>query len=830
MTVKTMHGDVLPYDANAAPARALTSGYLKNRVTRPLAATVIAVGIVVLIGWAFKIQFLTHVIARLELMKANTAVGLALGGMSLWLLTGRRARDTANWPARALALAMGVIGLATLVEYFSGLSLHIDQILFADPVAPGRYAGRMAPSTALAFVLLSFSLFALDVRSPTMWLVGDCAALSGGMLGELALVGYLYGDNYFSQLGGVFSMAVHSSIALVALMVGAVLAREGSEINRVLLLAEPAGGVTRRLLGFALLTIVVAGGLALYGQHLEHFGVAFALAILVVVAITVLSGILFWSAQLIRRFSLAEKNALETANNIGERYARLVANVPGGVFTRKLSAAGVLTFPYLSPQYREMFGIDPQAAVDDGKAVVAHIHPGDRDDYVASLHEFAEALLPWLREYRIVLPRGDVRWIRSQGKPHRTVAGETVWDGIAFDVTDSKLRDEQFLQSQKMEALGKLTGGIAHDFNNLLTVILGNAELLAEAVAGNAKQKRLAGFVSTAAQRAAELIASLLAFSRQQPLQAKVTDIDELVIRLHGLLGRALGEHVAVRLVHGEGLWPAMVDAAQLEAALLNLAVNARDAMPRGGTLTIATANRELDRDYAQLNEAVVPGRYVMVSVSDTGIGMTAEVQRKAFDPFFTTKEVGKGTGLGLSMVFGFVKQSKGHIKLYSEVGHGTTVQLYLPRATEVEEKSAAVIEMAEPRGRDEIVLLAEDDDMVRAYVEEQIRGLGYRVHPTGTGAEALDILRRGEPVDLLLTDVVMPGGINGAELAREAQRIRPDLRVIFTSGYSENVIVHQGKIDRGIDLLSKPYRRRDLAAILRTVLDRPRPAGAESA
>jgi signal transduction histidine kinase/ActR/RegA family two-component response regulator len=379
--------------------------------------------------------------------------------------------------------------------------------------------------------------------------------------------------------------------------------------------------------------------------------------------------------------------------------------------------------------------------------------------------------------------------------------------------------DRQLRQSQKMEAVGQLTGGVAHDFNNLLTVILGNAELVADGLKDRPQLRKMVEMTARAAERGAELTSRLLAFSRRQPLDPKPTDINRQIAGMDPMLRRTLGEHIEIELVRGGGLWKAMVDSGQLENAILNLCLNARDAMPGGGRLTIETANAHLDADYAARQTELEPGQYVMVAVSDTGTGMDAATLERAFEPFFTTKDVGKGSGLGLSMVYGFVKQSKGHVRIYSEPGHGTTVKLYLPRADAEEGADAAAsAETAAERGSGRI-LLVEDDDLVRENAAAQLTGLGYDVVAVGSGREALAALAKGDAFDLLFTDVVMPGGTNGRELAEQALKLRPGLPVLYTSGYTENAIVHHGRLDRGVELLAKPYRRQDLAAKVRAVL-----------
>ncbi|MFN3613769.1 MAG: ATP-binding protein, partial [Rubrimonas sp.] len=379
--------------------------------------------------------------------------------------------------------------------------------------------------------------------------------------------------------------------------------------------------------------------------------------------------------------------------------------------------------------------------------------------------------------------------------------------------------EAQLRRAQRLEAIGQLTGGVAHDFNNLLTIILGNAEMLVEALEGDDRLRGLAELTQSAAERGAQLTGRLLAFARRQPLDPSPTDVNALLADMDGLLRRTLGGEVQIETVRGGGLWRALVDATQLESAVLNLCINARDAMPAGGRLTIETGNVFLDQAYADTAEEVTPGQYVMVAISDTGTGMPPEVAARAFEPFFTTKPVGRGSGLGLSMVFGFAKQSRGHVKIYSEQGQGTTVRLYLPRAHQGEDIGAARETAEDVEGGGETILLAEDDAMVRNHGADLLRQLGYRVIAVADAAAALDALGGPETVDLLFTDVVMPGGMNGRELANRARALRPDLPVLFTSGYTENAIVHHGRLDPGVILLAKPYRRRELAAKVRQAL-----------
>jgi PAS domain S-box-containing protein len=397
---------------------------------------------------------------------------------------------------------------------------------------------------------------------------------------------------------------------------------------------------------------------------------------------------------------------------------------------------------------------------------------------------------------------------------------------VTEEVAQRMKAEEALRQGQKMEAIGQLTGGVAHDFNNLLTIIMGGLDSVGRQTAElpDSPQlrriKRSAAMALHGARRAATLTARLLAFSRRQPLAPKPLDINALLAGIGDLLHRTLGETIALETVSGAGLWRAMADPSELENALINLAVNARDAMPQGGRLTIETGNSALDDAYvAGLAEPVSPGQYVLVAVSDTGHGMDRETLEKVFEPFFTTKEVGKGTGLGLSQVYGFVRQSGGHVRIYSEPGEGTTVKLYLPRAPRDARDEAAAPAPAQADGGPETILVVEDDHDLRAYSVSTLRELGYAVLEAGTGSDALAILDR-QGVDLLFTDVVLPDGMNGRMLADQAQRRRPDLKVLFTTGYTRNAIVHHGRLDAGVSLLGKPFTFDDLARKVRQTLD----------
>jgi PAS domain S-box-containing protein len=522
----------------------------------------------------------------------------------------------------------------------------------------------------------------------------------------------------------------------------------------------------------------------------------------------------------------------------------------------------------LSPTAREMYGL---TEFDDRYDTwIATVH---REDAVRLRHTIETALAAKQREFELdfrIIRRndGELRWIHARRLPSYDKAGNPVRVvGVSVDVTDRKrelvelrnftealevaVRDrtreleartreleaenearkraeEALRQAQKMEAIGQLTGGVAHDFNNLLTMVLGGLDIIRQQVpalpasTAIARITRAQDMAWQGAQRAATLTNRLLAFSRQQALAPQILDANKLVSTTYDFLRSSLGGAVELETVLAGGLWRTFADPNQLENALLNLTLNARDAMPNGGKVTIETANCYLDEAYiAPLSEPVQPGQYVMIAVADTGSGMDAATHERAFDPFFTTKDVGKGTGLGLSQVYGFVRQSDGHVKIYTELGEGTTVKIYLPRSTDQASEAADLTGSRATAGAigAETILVVEDDESLRNYATETLRELGYRVLAASGGAAALKLFD-GNQVDLLFTDVVMPGGMNGRELAEEATRRLPKLKVLFTTGYTRNAIVHHGRLDANVHMIGKPYLLADLSAKLREILD----------
>lgn len=472
------------------------------------------------------------------------------------------------------------------------------------------------------------------------------------------------------------------------------------------------------------------------------------------------------------------------------------------------------------------------------------VHPDDAAPTVEAWHAAVAERRPFLFEHRVRTASGEWRLFAIRAIPVVDADGAIEeWVGVHTDITATRRQERELRllnekleqrvnaevaerirvesalrQAQKMESLGKLTGGVAHDFNNLLQVISGNLQLLSRELAGNERAGRRVQNALAGVQRGAKLAAQLLAFGRRQPLEPKAVNVARLIHGMDDMLRRTLGENIEIATRIAGGLWNTLIDPGQVENALLNLAINARDAMHAAGRLTIEASNAMLDSEYCRLHRDVTPGEYVLIAVTDTGTGMPSEVLERVFEPFFSTKPESKGTGLGLSMVYGFVKQSGGHVRIYSEVGQGTTVKLYLPRATQAED--ILVDTSRTPvQGGSETILVVEDDDDVREIAVGLLGELGYRVLTARDAASALTVVESGVPIDLLFTDVVMPGPLRSPELARKARERLPGLAVLFTSGYTENSIVHGGRLDPGVDLLGKPYTREALARRIRHVL-----------
>jgi PAS domain S-box-containing protein len=503
----------------------------------------------------------------------------------------------------------------------------------------------------------------------------------------------------------------------------------------------------------------------------------------------------------------------------------------GRRFPDLLNIAGKIYFEtHFAPLLR-MQGFFNEVALDlvskDGATLPVLVNAVERRDVEGAVRFVRITLFNAADRRRYERDLLEARRAAEQASADLQALNQTLESRVAVGVAERLRLEESLRQAQKMEAVGQLTGGVAHDFNNLLTVILGGLETVSRQLGnlppGPASERiqRAASMASHGAQRAATLTARLLAFARRQPLDPKPIEPSRLVTGLADLLQRTLGETVSLETVSGAGLWRTLVDPGELENALVNLAVNARDAMPGGGRLTIETSNAYLDDDYvADIAEPVSPGQYVLIAVTDTGTGMDREILERVFEPFFTTKEVGKGTGLGLSQVYGFVRQTGGHIRIYSELGVGTTIKIYLPRSLADAAAGPPPREDAPEHGGSETILVVEDHEDLRNYSTGVLRELGYVVLEAANGRSALEMLQSNNDVDLLFTDVVLPEGMDGRRLSQEAIRRRPGIKVLFTTGYTRNAIVHNGKLDADVHLITKPFSFGELAAKVRAMLD----------
>ena len=498
------------------------------------------------------------------------------------------------------------------------------------------------------------------------------------------------------------------------------------------------------------------------------------------------------------------------------QYRRLINNLPEIVYSFS-DEGGVLCH---SRRIDDILGYSPEYLTEHPSLWHDSIHPDDLLMFVNAIKESRNGKHFDL-QYRIRDAKENWHWFHDRSITIRGENGKVFMDGLATDITEQRQAEEQLRQSQKMEAVGHLAGGIAHDFNNLLHAMSGNSELLEGEIGENEQARQWLEEIKQSVDRASSLTYRLLAYSRQQVLSPAPTDITDLVSGLYDLLQRTLGEKIELKIEHGSNPCVAKIDPHQFENALVNLAINARDAMPNGGVLVIETANVHLDQGYTEQNEELKPGDYIMVAVSDTGTGMPPDVLEKVFEPFFTTKEVGKGSGLGLSMVHGFVKQSNGCVSIHSEIDSGTTIKLHLPASHEAVAQKDTKDHSPKFAYGTERILIVEDDPKVRMIPVTILRNQGYDVVEAENGDEAIKQLQDGKRFDLLFTDVILPGSMSGLDVAEKAKTLQPKIKTLYTTGYAEDSLTYYGKLDPGVTLVNKPYRRAELLEKVRVMLDR---------
>ncbi|MEK7347612.1 MAG: ATP-binding protein [Candidatus Eisenbacteria bacterium] len=690
-----------------------------------------------LLGWQFGSPLLKSIVPGLVAMNPATALGFILSGLSLRLLHSGQ-RSGRSWGiGQACAWAVVILGCLKVVGVIVGWDSGIDRLLFSGKLSADAslVPNRMAPNTALNFVLVGLALLTLNVEVKGGHRPSKYFALVPLLLSLLALTGYAYDVRSFYGLSSYIPMALNTALTFLLISTGILLAHPDRGLTRVFTNDDLGGSLARRLFPFAVGALLVLGWLRLQGERLGLYDAQLGVSLTVFVS-SVLMGAVIWTSA----------HSLSRADADRRRAADALRSAHDGLELR----------------------------VQERTAQLWNVNR-DLEREIAE-REQAEAAL--------------------------------------------RASEEQLRQAQKMEAIGRLAGGVAHDFNNMLTAIMGYSQLIRlrmsphDPAYGNTEE------IEKAATRAASLTRQLLAFSRQQVLQPRVLDLNVLIGEIDKMLRRVIGSDIDLLTAPGPSLGRVKVDPGQVEQVLLNLVVNARDAMPRGGKITIETANVELDETYARGRVGVRAGRYVLLAVSDTGCGIDSETQSRIFEPFFTTKEAGKGTGLGLSTVYGIVKQSDGHIEVYSEPGRGAAFKIYLPVALGPLEVIESLNPSVGPRDGSETVLVVEDEDLVRAVIRKSLELHGYKVIEARDGREGLDLLERDSTVvDLIVTDVMLPQ-MSGLELAQRAARLNRDLKVLYISGYTDKAIVHQGVLAAGAAYLQKPFVPDALARKVREVLD----------
>ena len=817
-----------------------------ERVARGTAFAVSVAAVTVLVGWAVQNPSLQSLFLTQVTVKANTAIGLLAAAGAILLLPSPRSSPL-RIVARVLGAVVTLLGALTLAQYVFGVNLGIDEMIFRAPAYVGQTStpGRMSAVTASCFAILGPALLLVDIRpwrdicpAQPLFVVNAAVAL-------IALLGYAYGIIPTVGVGQGMQIAIPTAIALVLLSVGGLSIRPDTGWMRVLRSPDAGGMLARRLLPFAFLVPLLLGAFRMLGTWQNTFSPATLSAIVAVTTMLAFGMVMIRTASVLdvadrerqaserHRVTLVveEKAARERA--AAEHAAREIAEQAAREKAEALSVLDVvlnsaptalalfdvqLRISRVNPAFEALTGLERNV---HSKQDISRLLPGLASQIQPVLERVVSSGEPARNVELAGDPESNLRnrhWLASFYPVRR--GSELMGVGaVMLETTERRGLELQLVQSQKMEAIGNLAGGVAHDFNNLLTVIKSYSEMALETLEPGALREDI-GEIRDAANRAAALTGQLLAFSRKQMVQPRALDVNEVVTRVERMLCRLIGEDVDLVLALANDIGTVKADPGQVEQMIMNLAVNARDAMPNGGKLTIQTGNVRLADDDVQRRIGVPPGSYVMLAVSDSGSGMSPETVRRAFEPFFTTKPAGKGTGLGLATVYGIVKQAGGDIGIYSELGHGTSFKIYFPLVPMAAVPIAAPADGPPPRG-DETILLIEDDDAVRGVAARMLTRAGYDVLEASKVTEALNIVRNnGHQIALVLTDMVMPE-MSGSEVAREVLAMRPSARVLFMSGYTEDTVMRHRILDRDAAFIEKPFTPEGLMRKVREVLDR---------
>ncbi len=818
-------------------------------------ASCILLGLSVLAGWMIGHQAPLLIRPDPGGMTSRSAMAIVLGGLSLGLRNAGPPGTGLRRASRVFA-ALLLAGAVSFILGHAAAGYDVLGSLLPHLPSGGRgHVGRVAPTSVFCFALLGLATVLSDRRGADVRRIGDGCALVGLLVAGLVVLCYAYGVQELRALMMNSVMALSTALCLFVLFLACLVSEPGQGVTALLASGRPSARNSRMQLLLVILVPFLIGLLALRGVRSGRLTTGLAMAI--VVASTVVSLVV----RILRDGSVLDD--LETRRGAAvAAQVRLTEELEQRVRERTaslaLSEARLRTYFDNAPEGLLLLRVTP-----DNRFVVESISPSLRTLYHLGARDLADITLDTLFVADPVLgmPAQIARCLQS-GRPVRTSARREIAGQLRLldvilapvpagpdgnrliaaslrDVTDAEKREEQLRQSQKMEAVGQLTGGLAHDFNNLLTGITGSLELMRTRIAQGrtAELDRYIETAQAAADRAASLTHRLLAFSRRQTLDPRPTEVDRVVADMEELIRRTVGPEIAIEVTAEAGLWTTLVDANQLENALLNLCINARDAMPGGGRLLIAVGNVTVETITSAAAESsaladpvgdLPPGCYVRLRVTDTGTGMTPEVMARAFDPFFTTKPIGQGTGLGLSMTYGFVRQSGGHVQIVSVPGEGTSISLHLPchQPAQAGAKAPTQAPVEDPRtvARGGTVLVVDDEQAIRTIVVEVLEELGYRTLAAADAAAGLALLQSDVPVDLLVSDVGLPNGMNGRQLADAARLLRPGLRVLFITGYAETAVLGASGLPPGMQLLTKPFTIDRLTGRVEAVLKLPGP------